>query len=153
MCQGCLQKWQVTRLGECDFAFLDQSENSVFRNLPSIDHFKHVKSCHYINKRPMGLDAQLSMHGKSTHTCHIYHIIALRAQINAIFALQATVSELRTILSKRGQRSLSAPAMKVARHYIYVLLYPLGLKLALSLYNYRFPVSYTHLTLPTIYSV
>ena len=49
---------------------------------------------------------------KSDHTPHACTTIPHRAQINALFALRSTVSELWTVLSKLPQRSLSAPRIK-----------------------------------------
>ena len=49
---------------------------------------------------------------KSDHTPHTCTTIPPGAQINALFALRSTVSELWTVLSKLPQRSLSAPRIK-----------------------------------------
>ena len=49
---------------------------------------------------------------KSDHTPHTCTTIPHGAQINALFALRSTVSELWTVLSKLPQMSLSAPRIK-----------------------------------------
>ena len=52
---------------------------------------------------------------KSGQTPHTSTTVPLEAQINALFALQSTVSELWSVLSKLGQRILSASTIKSGR--------------------------------------
>ena len=54
------------------------------------------------------------MYPESKVARHVIHCttVPTEAQINALFALRATDFELRTVLSKLGQRSLSAPRIK-----------------------------------------
>ena len=53
------------------------------------------------------------VHPESKVTIHLIHVLLYPwAQINALFALWSTVSELWTVLSKVRQRSLSAPRIK-----------------------------------------